>query len=122
MIDDHATEETSGIEEFIFLNIPWEINSAVLGITPVSVKSLIIPKGTPSRPIITVFAFFVTISAYSSNYSAGTYVFILDKDKTPQFLDIIEVLDGHRFFGFDDDFGNLKILDHVSIFSDNFER
>ncbi len=122
IIDDHATEEISGIEEHIFLKIPREISSAVLAMTPASAKSLSMPKGTPSRPIMTVFPFPVIISFCHSNYSAGTYVFILNKDEASQFLNVVEVFDDHGLFGFDNDFCNLKILDYFSVFGDKFER
>ncbi len=55
IIEDHATEEISGIDESIFLNTDCEINRLVFGIMPVSAKCFNMPKGTPSRPIITVF-------------------------------------------------------------------
>ena len=88
---------------------------------PVSAKSLSMPKGTPSKPIITVFELLVTISVYHGDYSAGAYIFILDKDKSPQFLNVVEVFDGHFSFGFDNDFCHLKILDYFSVFLDDFK-
>lgn len=121
IIEDHATEETSGMEDCIFLNIACEISSAVFGMTPVSVNSLSMPKGTPSRPTITVLAFFVMVSVHNGDYSAGTDVLILNKHEASQFLNIVEVFDGHWFFGFDDDLRNLKILDYAGVFLDNLE-
>ena len=122
MIDDHATEDISGIEDSIGVKNPSWIIWRVCGMMPVSAKSLSIPKGTPSRPIITVFAFLVVISVHHNNYAAGTYVFVADKNKTPKLLNIVEVFDGHRLFGFDNDFRNLEILQYFSVFFNNFER
>lgn len=54
IIDDQATDEISGIDDCIFLNLPAFITLWVLGIIPLSERSFSIPKGTPSIPIITI--------------------------------------------------------------------
>ena len=69
------------MEESIFLREPCEINLAVLGMTPVSAKFLIISRGTPSSPIMMVFDFCAIVSVYHSDNSAGTDVLVMDEDK-----------------------------------------
>ena len=122
IIDDHATEETSGMEECIFLNIPCEINWAVFGMMPVSVNSLSMLKGTPSSPTITVLRSSVIISVHYGDYPAGTCVFIPNKYKSSQFLNIVEVFDTYFSFGLDNNFCHLKILNNFCILLDDFER
>ena len=120
MIDDQATEEISGIDERIGVRNACWIISEVLGITPVWAKFLSMPKGTPSKPIITVLAFSAISLVNRGNYSACTDVFVMDDNEASQFLNVIEVFDGYWFFCFDDDFGNFKILYDIRIFGNDF--
>ena len=59
MIDDQATEETSGIEDYIFLNVPLAIISLVFGIIPLSDKCLSKSNGTPSKPRTMILLLFL---------------------------------------------------------------
>lgn len=123
MIDDQATQEISGIVERIDVRNPSWIIRSVLGITPLLAKSLSMPNGTPSRPMITSRAGFILFRGRGTgDYAARADILITDENKASQFLNIVEVLDGYRLFGLEDYFRNLKILDYLSVFLDNFER
>ena len=76
MIDDHATEEISGIEDSIGLKNPSWIIRVVLGIMLVLARSLSIGNGTPSRPMIITRSGFILFSGYDD--APGTDVFVAD--------------------------------------------
>lgn len=108
IIDDHATEETSGTEEHIFLNTPEEINSAAFGIIPACAKSLSSENGAPSRPIIMSRWCFNLL--LGGNYATCADVIAFDKDKSAEFFHVVERLNHDGIFGFYRDLADFEIL------------
>lgn len=79
-MQDQATEDISGIEEHVSISDPSASNLAVLGMTPLPVKSFSRENGTPSRPIITTrFGF---ILSFQGDYAAGADVLAFHENES----------------------------------------
>ena len=120
-MEDQATEDISGMEEFIFLKIPSLINEAVFGITPDSDKSAIMSYGTPSSPMITALELSAMILTHFRNNTASADIFVMNEYKTSEFLYVVEVFDANWLFGFYNYLGYFEVFYNIIILADDLK-
>lgn len=88
IIDDHATDEISGIEDRIGAKNPFRIIWPILGITSACASSLSKDTGTPSRPMM--ISRFGRMLFFVADNPARTNCCIFNEDESSEFFYIVE--------------------------------